>query len=479
VHVLLDGNHLTLPQLVTVARDGATVELEPAARAHMQRCRDVVEEVLAGGTAQVYGFTTGVGVRRRVHVPADAQRDYGRRAIADHQVATGPLASETVVRATMVRLANGLAKGTPGVRPELAELVITALNERRTPAMRVLGSAGQSDLGPMADLAAGLTESFELQPGEAHALFSNSAFSTALSALALDEADRLLDAATVCGALDYEAFAANVIVLANVIGNERPHAGLVRAQSELRSALVGSRLCVPPPRNHHDPLSFRNLATILGTARDAVAYARPVIDIELNASQENPMVDLEGRRLISTANYEMLPLSNALDVVRLGLAPVLSSANERLVKLLQTPFSGLSDGLEAPGSTYGTALSEMAWPAQAHAAEAVLLAQPVSTVTASTSLAEGVEDRMSLAPLSARRTSEMVALGGELLTIGLVVAAQAVELRGTEGLGRVPARTLELVRSVVPFTGPGDSVTSDVSALCELVLSGAVGALLA
>ena len=393
--VVLDGNGLGFDDVLAVARAGEPAAVAPAARVVMEECRAIVHEVLAATTTPIYGFTTGVGVRRRVSVPAEVQRDYGRRMVADHRIGFGDLAPDDVVRATMLILVNGLTKGTAGVRPELADRMVSALNAGDLPEVRMLGSAGQSDLAPMADLAAALTAGFEPEVGEVHALISNSAFSTALAVLALADAERLLDAATVCLALDMEAFASNPSPLDPALTRERPFAGLARVQDDLRALLAGSALWTPAPRNHHDPLSFRNAATILGAARDAFGFARAQVEIELNASQQNPMVDREGRRLIASANYEMIALSQALDLVRVVLAPVLTSAGERSIKLLQAPLTGLSDGLEAPGSSYGTALSELAWSAQAAMAEARLLCAPVSAEIGSTAQTEGTEDRLS------------------------------------------------------------------------------------
>ena len=166
--------------------------------------------------------------------------------------------------------------------------------------------------------------------------------------------------------------------------------------------------------------------------------------------------------MISVGNFEMLPLAQAMDVVRIGLAPVLTSANERMVKLLQAPHTGLTDGLQAPGTTHENGLSELAWTGQALAPEARLLAAPVSAETASSSQAEGVEDRISMAPLSARRTSEMVRLGEHLLAVGLVVACQAVEMRGARPLGTETAAALARVRERVPHLGAGESVPPDL-----------------
>ena len=181
-----------------------------------------MDEVLEPPAGSIYGFTTGVGVRRGVTVAPSQQGDYARRMISDHRVATGDAAPAEVVSAACVRLANGLANGTPGVRPELADLVIATLNQGELPVVRMLGSAGQSDLAPMADLAAGLIREFAPEPGEVHALISNSAFSTALAGLAIFDAERLLDTATVSAALDYEAFAANPAPLAEPSAGNGP-----------------------------------------------------------------------------------------------------------------------------------------------------------------------------------------------------------------------------------------------------------------
>ena len=96
----------------------------------------------------------------------------------------------------MLRLANGFAQGAPGVRPELAQLVVDALNDGSTPRVRILGSVGQADLSANADLAHGLLGDFALAEGEALALLNNNAFSTAVATLAVADYASLLDSWT-------------------------------------------------------------------------------------------------------------------------------------------------------------------------------------------------------------------------------------------------------------------------------------------
>src|SRR5215207_2641489 len=113
--VTLTGNDLTVEEVVRVARGSEPVELEPGAFERMRECRALVERVIARGDV-VYGMTTGVGARKKVPVPVKEIPAFNRALVANHRTATGPDAPAEIVRATMVRLANTLAKGTSGAR---------------------------------------------------------------------------------------------------------------------------------------------------------------------------------------------------------------------------------------------------------------------------------------------------------------------------------------------------------------------------
>jgi len=177
----------------------------------------------------------------------------------------------------MLRLANGFAKGTAGVRPLLAERIVHALGDGSPPPrVRLLGSAGMADLAPLGDLAAALFAEVELAPKEALALVNNNSFATAAAALALWDAARLADTMTVAAACDLEAFAANLSTLAEAVGDVRPFAGLREELGLLRAALAGSSLWEPgAARNLQDPLSYRGVAQIQGATRSPGRSSRP------------------------------------------------------------------------------------------------------------------------------------------------------------------------------------------------------------
>ena len=437
--ISLNGSDLTVTQVVAVARHGETVALAPEAIAAMRRSRAVVQDVLAGGEP-VYGLTTGVGERKAYLLdPAERQR-FNHRLVLNHRIAQGDAAPADVVRGAMLCLANSYAKGVTGVRPELAEMIVTLLNEGFAPPVRRLGSIGQGDLGPMADLAHGLItrSGFEVAENEGLALVSSNAFTTAWACLATADAEALLAVFDVAGALDLEAFGANLTCLHPVIEQTRPFPGLAATLHQLRLLLAGSYLWQPgAARFLQDPLTFRCIPHIHGAARDALDYARTILHLELNSSQSNPVVVVpagnEPGRIVSVGNFDIGPLAAALDFLRIALAPVVTSANERAVKLLQAPYSGLAAGLAALSGSPDDALAELATSGQAITVEARTLAHPVSYELVSSVKGEGIEDRATMAPLSARRLADMVQLCARVAAIEFVVAAQAIDLRAPGG----------------------------------------------
>ncbi len=463
--VTLTGSDLTFDDVLAVARGDALVEIAPSALAAMERARAVVDRSIADGTP-AYGVTTGVGSRKVFDVVA---ADHDRLLVRQHRISQGTPVPDDVVRATALRLANALARATTVARPALAEHLVAALNERRLPVLRALGSIGQSDLAQMADLSDGILDDFELASGEAIALLNQSAYATGWGALAFADASILLDVFDHAAALDLEALGANRNSVHPAIGDARPYPGLQATLARLNTLLDGSEVAA---RDLQDPLTFRTIAQQNGAAHDAFGFVRTQLSIELNAAQSNPLVVVDEGRVISVGNFEMQPLATALDIARLALAPVISTAAERSVKLLQRQLTGLTEGLGARPRLPESALSEFGIAVQSIAVEARLLAQPVSFELVSTTQAEGIEDRMTSAPLAGRRLAEMVELGARVAAIELMFAAQACDLRG-DRLGTGTARLREAVRRTVPFLEEGAPV-ADLEPLVAEIRSGGI-----
>lgn len=452
------GSDLAIEQVLAIARHGTKVRLSPAAGERMLAGRQVLEEAIERGE-RIYGATTSVGPRTSATLNHTSVTEFNRRLLRTHHVGHGPQASHELVRATMLVLLNSLASGRLGARPALAEVLVDALNLNRSIAMHVWGSMGQSDMSAMSDLALALYGEMELEAGEALALINSSAFATGAAALAFSDLYRLLHLSTFVGALSMEAFAANPSIVSDIALESRQFAGLHLHGGALRRHLEGSYIFSKDgPRNLQDPLCFRSLPLIQGAAEDSLAFAAQQIARELNSSQGNPVISVDRRGLAAVANFDMVTLCMALDIARQAFAPVVTSSTERVAKLVDTTWSGLAigliedDGIGAPGFN-GVALFH-----KSITSEARLLTPPLAGELASSSHSNGVMDRASLAALGARRAAEIHTLGKSIVAIELLVAAQAIDLRGRRPLGGPTTRLYELVRQVIPFAAGGDGI---------------------
>ena len=153
--VRIGAASIGVAEIVRVAEGGAQVVLDPDARSRMARSRRTLEDALACGTS-VYGLTAGVGSQKTVSVSAGAQDEFNRLMILAHCVGHGDLAPARYVRAAMCVRAQGLAQGAAGSRPEIAEGLLAALNAQVVPSVHLIGSLGQSDLAPLAEIARAL-----------------------------------------------------------------------------------------------------------------------------------------------------------------------------------------------------------------------------------------------------------------------------------------------------------------------------------
>ena len=472
---------LTIGDVVRVAVQNEQVALEPKARERMMDARAVIDRALARGDA-VYGLTTGVGPQKRVVVPAAEQEHFNRLLVLAHCVGHGEMAPAPFVRAAMFVRAEGLALGSAGVRPAVVEALLDALNAGFTPSVHLIGSIGQSDLSPLAEIARGLIgegpdaalmgraglRPLRLAPREGLALVSANSFSVGIAALALDSAWAALHALELSAALALEGFVANVAAVDPAVGALRPHTGIRQTVDSMRALLAGGALLrgSHAPRNLQDPLCFRVIPQTHAATRHALSHAQELIETELRSAADNPAVVVDEDRVLSHGNHDMAAIAVALDYARLGLAQAVTIANERIQKLLDPRFSGLPSGLRAHEGLAEDGLAVIGHGSSALAAEIRLLAAPVTLEQPTSGAAEGIEDRITLAPVGARRLHEMARYTTRLAATELVCAAQAVDIRAAAGeLGRGTSIGYAAVRAQMPFVDAGQAPLDDLAPL--------------
>ncbi|HLZ56093.1 MAG TPA: aromatic amino acid ammonia-lyase [Ktedonosporobacter sp.] len=464
--LILTGGPITIEQVVTIA-SGGTVTLDPACASRIAASHAAVVQAADTGTA-VYGVTTGVGALRGVQVSRAEARLFNRHLILSHRVSHGDPMPRSVVRATMLCRAQGLAQGGSGVRPAVIEALIDALNADDIPVVRMLGSVGQGDLAPLAEIAEALiSRGLILEEREALALVGANSFTLGWATLALHRMQRAIYILEMATALTMEGFLSNPSAIDPAVFIAHPSPELERSVLRLRELLAGGTLLegLEPPRLLQDPLSLRVAPQTHATAREAYRHTVSIVEQELAAASDNPLLTTDGR-LVAVGNFDASGLAAVLDYARIGLAHALTLSCERVQKLLSGWHTGLPIGLRERADLPEDALAIFGHGAAALAAEARLLAQPVSFELPTSSVAESIEDRVTMAPLAARRLDEQAGLALRLAAVELVCAAQAVDLRKRQAsLGRGTQAAYQLVRSHIPFVRAGDTPATNLEAL--------------
>ena len=495
--VVLGRAPLSVDDVVAVARHGARVDVAADLDESMGPSRRVVERALAGDRA-VYGVTTGFGALATTRVSVEDAAHVQYALVQSHAAGMGPDVEPEVVRAMQLLKARTLAAGRSGVRPMLVRAITALLNAGVTPAVPEMGSLGASgDLAPLAHAAivllgngwvldggrrvdaggvlggAGI-DPIALEAKEGLALINGTEGMLAHLCLALADLDVLLPTLDVTCALSVEALRGTDAPFAERIHALRPHPGQRRSAANLRTLLAGSPIVASHrdlPHALQDAYSLRCAPQVHGAARDVVEWVRGVVEVELEAVTDNPVVFPDTGDVVSTGNFHGQPLAYAADFAAIALADLAAIAERRIDRLMDP---ARSDGLPpflAPRAGVNSGFMLAHYTAAGLVNRLRTSAAPASCDTISTSA--GQEDHVSMGWNACRTLRTAVADAMRVAAIELVCAAEAVELRG---IAPAPATgaVLAALRVVVPRMDVDRFLAPDLAAAEELVRSGAV-----
>jgi histidine ammonia-lyase len=498
--VTLTGRDLDPATVWRTAVDGAPVAIDLAALEEVAANRTALEAAILRGDS-IYGVTTGLGALVRERVSAGGAATMQRDVLRSHAAGVGePLPAE-VVRAAMTIRLNGLLRARSGVRPVVVERIGGVLNAGIVPVVPRTGSLGASgDLAPSAHaflvlvgegeavgpdgvrrsgaeaLRAARIEPLELAPKEALALLNGTHFMAAIGALLAVRCARLAATADGVAALSLEALRGEPAAFDPEVHALRPVPGQLRSAAVVQALTQGSERLGTRERDLQDAYSFRCVPQVHGAAREGIAFFRRLVEIDLNAVTDNPIVLAGPARVVSAGNFHGQPLALAFDTLRLVLADLASISERRTFRLLSpslnfglpaflTPEAGSSSGYMVVQYTAAALLSELR-----------ALAHPVSHDTVPTS--DNQEDHVSMGMTAALLASESVLRLELVLAIEALCAAQALELvPGRPGRGTADLHAL--VRSRVAPLEDDRPPAPDIEAVRQLVGSGALAEVVA
>ena len=496
-HIVIDGQALTRPQVVAVARHFAPVTIGERSRERVQAARAVIE-TLADEGHKVYGVTTGFGHLSRVRIPRDQLTGLQHNLLRSHASGVGEALTEEVTRAMMLLLAASLARGHSGVRAEVVQLLADMLNARVYPIIPSRGSVGASgDLAPLAHLAltligegvaifegervsgldalrrSGLAP-IDLQAKEGLALINGTHLMEAIAILATHDAQVLVRAAEVACAMSIEGLMGSHVPLDARIHKRRGQHGQQISAARLRQLVAQSEINVSHadcPRVQ-DPYTMRCAPQVLGAVRDALDFCSGIFERELDAVTDNPLVFPEQGDVLSGGNFHGQPLALALDVLAIALAQ-LASFSERRIYNLMGPHDWDEDGAPlflTPNPGLNSGFMIVQYVAASLVNEIKILAHPASIDSIPTSA--GMEDFNSMGATSAHKLLRILEQARQVVAIELMCAAQMLEFRKPlkPGLGVLAA--YNIVRSRVDRLEHDRTLSPDIDALAQAIYEG-------
>ncbi|KAH9828603.1 Phenylalanine ammonia-lyase [Teratosphaeria destructans] len=382
--------------------------------------------------------------------------------------------SRPTVRAAMLARCNSLLRGHSAVRLCVIAAILTLLNadyipiipparlhlRLRRPATPLLHRAaleGSPDIyldcaaSPARRILPASTalrhlglEPLVMGPKEGLGLVNGTAVSCAAAVLALHETQQLLLASQALTALCTEALGGHTANYHPFISAARPHPGQRQVAEHLTASLSGSRLAVASASPTTTGLAQDRYA--LRTARSGSGRA---VEVELNSTTDNPLVDYEGEQIHHGGNFQAAALTSAMEKTRLVLqmlGRLLFAQTSELINPMTNnelppnlcfddpSVSFTCKGLDINMAAY---MSELAW-----------LAHPVGAHVQTAEM--GNQSVNSLALISARYTAEAVEVLSLMVSVGLWVGCQGVDLRvvGREGMGVIEREAAAVWREV-------------------------------
>jgi histidine ammonia-lyase len=491
--VLLDGDTLTIEEVVAVSLGRARVELTPAARERVRRSRALVEARLEDGEAH-YGINTGFGTFAEVRVDRPDLEKLQRNLVLSHAAGVGAPLPVAEARALMLLRANVLAKGVSGIREATLDLLLALLDRGVVAIVPERGSVGASgDLAPLAHLALVLIGEGEawfegrrmpgaealrrvrlapvvLGPKEGLALVNGTQAMTAVGAHALFRAERLALLADLAGAMTLEGLLGSHRPFLPEIQLVRGQVGQAASAARLRDLLAGSELNAshqgPDCHKVQDPYSLRCMPQVHGAARDGIAFCRAVLAREVNAATDNPLVFPDTGEIVSGGNFHGQPVALVLDVLAIASSHLATISERRVEQLVNPSLSGLPPFL-APRKGLDSGFMIAQVTSAALVSENKVLCHPASVDSIPSSA--GREDHVSMGMAAALKARQVVENVRTCLAIELLVAAQALDLRAPLRSSAKVTEAHQRIRAAVPHLDADRELHRDIEAVCRMV----------
>jgi len=380
--VTLQGEGLTLEQLVAVARRGTAVSIssDPVVQERVRLSSDFILKAVADNQP-IYGVTSGFGAMAYKTISKEQAIELQNNIPWFHKVGTGNRIPGSDVRGAILLRMNSHLRGASGIRMSMIERMATLLNQDATPHVYEFCSIGASgDLSPLAYITAcliGLDDAWKLDyqgrvvgarslvdelglgpetlgPKEGLAMVNGTSVMTAIAAGCVWDMQNLLALSFGAHALLLQGLGATNQSFHPFISQHKPLPGQLAAAQTMLTLLQGSALIADELDGQHefrggdepiqDRYSLRCLPQYMGPIVDGIRLIASQIEIEMNSATDNPLVDHERGHTYHGGNFLGQYVGVGMDQMRYHIA-LLAKHLDIQIAMAATP--AFSNGLPA------------------------------------------------------------------------------------------------------------------------------------
>lgn len=490
--ILLNGDNLSLEDLVKICRENYEVDITEDAREKINKSRSIIEKIVKDNKV-VYGVTTGFGKFSDVSISNNDCKVLQKNLIISHACGFGDLLPRDVVRAIMVLRVNALCKGFSGISENTLNTLIAMINKGVHPSIPEKGSLGASgDLAPLSHMVlpmlgegeaeykgvlmsgkeamdkAGI-KTVELTYKEGLALINGTQVMTAIGALNLYDAINILKVSDIAAALTLEALRGIKDAYDLRIHKIRPHLGQINTAENILNLIDKSTFITRQGELRvQDAYTLRCVPQVHGASKDAINYILSKVNIEMNSVTDNPIVTEEGD-VISGGNFHGQPMALSFDFLSIALSEIGNISERRLERLINYQLNDLPAFLVKNGGlNSGFMITQYA--AAALVSENKVLSHPASVDSIPSSANQ--EDHVSMGTIAARKSASILKNVRRVLATEILAACQAIDFREGFKLGIGTQEAYKCVRDHINFINEDVIMYKELDKCEELLLNG-------
>ncbi|MBI9009751.1 MAG: histidine ammonia-lyase [Tenericutes bacterium] len=490
----INGSNLDIYTFSKVVLDYEKIQISESSKLLVNNSRKYVEEVIES-EVPTYGINTGFGKLSVISIKKSEVSKLQENLIKSHACGVGFPFSESIVRGMLLLRINALIKGFSGIRLEVIDKMVEFLNKNLTPVVFSQGSLGASgDLAPLSHMVLpllGLGEVYykgermdaleglklanikpliSLHAKEGLSLINGTQAMASLGALAVLEGYKLIKLSEHILAVTMEALTGIDDVFFNKIHELRNQSGQIQVAKDMLKILKGSKLVTKQGELRiQDAYSLRCSPQVIGASLDAVNYCKNIIENEMNAVTDNPLVFSEEKRVISAGNFHGQPIALAMDFLTIAMCELANISERRLERMVN---SNLSNGLPAflvKTSGINSGFMIVQYSAASVVSENKTIAHPASVDSIPSSANQ--EDHVSMGTIAARKAREVIDNSLKVLAMELFTALQAVDFRDTSKMCPKTKAIYNYIRKEVSFIEEDTIMYTKIHKIYDLIVS--------